>query len=70
MRGRLSSIAQILESDTDKVGHELQRKIAQRVLHYHQIKTWRGDRLARGYCHPMVLNLRILSNFSDGLATN
>lgn len=45
---QVGTIARLIENDEDKCGHELQRKIAQRVLHYHQIKSWRGDRLARG----------------------
>lgn len=45
---QISQLAQKIEGDPDKCGHELQRKIAQRVMHYHSIKTVRGDRLARG----------------------
>ena len=46
---QISSVAKLIEQDPDKCGHELQRKIAQRVMHYHNIKSYRGDRLARGY---------------------
>ncbi len=45
---QIAQVAKMIEADPDKCGHELQRKIAQRVLHYHQIKSERGDRLARG----------------------
>ncbi len=45
---QVSAIAKLIENDPDKCGHELQRKIAQRVQHYHDIKSQRGDRLARG----------------------
>lgn len=45
---QVSQIGRLIESDPDKCGHELQRKIAQRILHYHNIHAWRGDRYARG----------------------
>jgi small subunit ribosomal protein S13 len=45
---QISEIGRLIEADPDKCGHELQRRIAQRILHYHNIRSWRGDRYARG----------------------
>jgi len=45
---QLSRMAKLIESDPDKTGHELQRKIGQHLEHLNQIKTQRSDRLARG----------------------
>lgn len=45
---QVSTIAKMIEQDPDKCGHELQRKIAERVSHYYKIKSWRGLRLANG----------------------
>jgi small subunit ribosomal protein S13 len=46
--GHVSTISRMVEEDPDKCGHELQRKIAERVTHYYNIKSFRGLRLAEG----------------------
>ncbi|KAI3633280.1 hypothetical protein MIR68_008227 [Amoeboaphelidium protococcarum] len=44
----VSRISKTIEQDPDKVGHELQRKIAARCKHYYDIGSLRGQRLAYG----------------------